>query len=69
MSPAELKEANRLFWIVKSRLIPDTWDCQTIKDMHADFFKRLWYNEEAYIHEEGFEESYQKKVDLIKLKG
>lgn len=51
------KEAYRLFWIVKGHLnAPE----QTILDSYNGYFKRVWYNEEAYIHEEGFEEAWRK---------
>ena len=62
MTQQELKEANRLFWIVKNRLIPSSWNDKTIKDMYDDFFKRVWCNEEAYVYEEGFEEAWQKRI-------
>ena len=62
MTQQELKEANRLFWIVKNRLIPSSWDDKTIKNMYDDFFERVWYNEEAFMYEEGFEEAWQKKL-------
>ena len=32
----------------------------TIMAMAPRYFKRLWYNEEAYIREEGFEEAWEK---------
>ena len=49
MSHRERKEAYRLFWMIKGRLIPDSWDDNTIKQMYDDFFKRVWYNTEAYL--------------------
>ena len=30
-----------------------------IEGAYESFFRRLWYNEEAYIQQEGFEENYQ----------
>ncbi len=33
---------------------------QTILNSYDSYFKRLWYNEEAYIHEEGFEEAWKQ---------
>lgn len=53
------KEANRLFWIVKGHLIPQSWSEETTEDMIQDYTKRIWYNEEAYLQEEGFEEAWQ----------
>jgi len=60
MSPTELKEANRIFWMVKHHLIPCTWSEETIADMVNDYIRRLWCNNEAYQYEEGFEEAYDK---------
>ena len=60
MSPEKLKEANRIFWMVKHHLIPHTWSEDAIIDMQNDYFRRLWYNNEAYQYEEGFEEAYAK---------
>jgi hypothetical protein len=34
---------------------------ETILSSYDGYFKRVWYNEEAYIHTEGFEEEYNKK--------
>lgn len=61
MDEDELREANRLMWMVKGRLIPETWHEQTIRDMVKDYTKRLWYNEEAYHYEKGFDEAYKRK--------
>tara|TARA_B100001113_G_C21023502_1_gene584607 strand:+ start:128 stop:271 length:144 start_codon:yes stop_codon:yes gene_type:complete len=36
---------------------------ETIRSCYDGYFKRLWYNNEAYIKEEGFEEAYNKKVN------
>ena len=48
-----IKEAYRLFWIVKGHLncTPDT-----ALSCYDGYFKRCWHNEEAWVHEEGFEE-------------
>lgn len=55
------KEYNRVFWIVKNQLIPDTWDNTTVLSMYEDFSKRLWNNNEHYQWERGFEEAYRLK--------
>lgn len=49
------KEAYRLFWIVKGHLNASE---QCILDCYDSYFKRVWYNEESYIHEQGFEEAW-----------
>ena len=33
---------------------------QTILNSYDSYFKRLWYNEEAYIYEKGFEDAWKK---------
>lgn len=54
------KEAHRLFWMVKGHLNASE---KTVIESAPGYFKRLWNNNEAYIAEEGFEESYQKLLD------
>lgn len=49
------KEAYRIFWIVKGHLnAPE----QCIYDCYDSYFKRVWYMEESYAHENGFEDAY-----------
>lgn len=50
-----------MMWMVKGTLIPDNWSQKDIDSMRESYFKRLWYNEEAYIYEEGFEDAYRTK--------
>ena len=61
MNEKELKEANRLHWIVKGHLVPDSWDEKSIKQMYDSYFKRIWGNHENCVNEEGFEEAWLKK--------
>ena len=49
------KDAYRLFWMIKGHLNASE---ETILSTYDGYFKRVWYNEEAYIHTEGFEEAY-----------
>lgn len=60
MSEFSHKEAYRLFWMVKGHLNTNE---KTILDSAPGYFKRLWNNNEAYLHEEGFEEAYKKLLD------
>ena len=50
-----LKEACKLFWMEKGH-----FNCtiETILDSRNSYFKRAWYNEEAYVHMKGFEEAF-----------
>jgi len=57
LSSVDVKEAYRLFWLVKGHL-NTTHEC--IIDSYDSYFKRVWYNEESYIHENGFEEAWTK---------
>ena len=40
---------------------------ETIMEMAPGYFKRLWYNEEAYIREEGFEEAWERCYKNVTL--
>ena len=55
------KEANRLFWIVKGHLIPESWKEETIMECYNSYIKRLWGNIEAYQHEIGFEAAWARR--------
>ena len=61
------KEYNRVFWIVKGRLIPDTWNNATVQEMYKDFYKRLWNNNECYLREAGFEKAYRSRYGRFNL--
>jgi len=63
MAKPSHKEAHRLFWMVKGHL--NTTE-ETIYNSYDGYFKRLWNNNEAYLHEEGFEKAYQKILDKSK---
>lgn len=56
-SSNEFKFKARIFWMVKGYL-PDK---RTIEDAYPGYLKRLWWNEEAYLRADGFEEAYEKK--------
>tara|TARA_B110000503_G_C6901806_1_gene311041 strand:- start:59 stop:310 length:252 start_codon:yes stop_codon:yes gene_type:complete len=52
------KEANRLNWIVKGKLIDASWSDEEVQKTYDSYFKRLWGNNESYIHEKGFEAAW-----------
>jgi len=58
-SPEVRKEANRLNWIIKGKLIDISWSDTEVEKTYHSYFKRLWGNNESYIHEDGFEEAYK----------
>lgn len=62
MTKEELKEANRIFWIVKGHLIPNQWSESDIQSMHDSYVRRVWGNHEACFHEDGFEDAWNKKT-------
>jgi len=58
-SPEVRKEANRLNWIIKGKLIDRSWSDIEVEKTYHSYFKRLWGNNESYIHEDGFEEAWK----------
>jgi hypothetical protein len=65
LTPEEIKEANRLYWIVKGQLIPDTWDEASVQSILKDYARRIWHNHEATsVHESGFEEAWAARHRL-----
>lgn len=56
MSSSEIKEAYRIFWMVKGHLNVSQSTAISCAD---GYFKRLWCNNEAYLHEDGFEEAWE----------
>ena len=57
MSDVSFKEKCRLFYVVKGHIAPND---QTVIDSYDGYFRRMWNNNEAYVHEEGFEEEYNR---------
>ncbi len=60
-SPELRKEANRLNWIIKGKLIDKSWSDIEVEKTYHSYFKRLWGNNEIYLHEEGFAEAWEKE--------
>lgn len=60
MDQSKIKEAYRIFFLVKGHL-----NCSqdTALSCYDSYFKRCWYNEEAWIREESFEKEYKKKFN------
>ena len=63
MNNEKRKSMFKVFWLVKGHLNTSEQD---IIDCYNSYFNRVWYNEEAYIYEEGFEEAYEKFYNNIK---
>ena len=68
MTPAERKEANRYYWIVKGHLIPETWQDKDVRSVLDGYLIRLWGNHENVVHEDGFEEAWQKRIGNLERK-
>ena len=60
MNLCDYKQEYRLFYMVKGHL-NTTHD--TVMKSADGYFRRLWNNNEAYLHEEGFEEAFKKVLD------
>ena len=58
-SPFVRKEANRLNWIIKGQLIDKSESDKTVEYIYDSYFKRLWNNNENYVHETGFEAAWK----------
>lgn len=65
MTLQEYIEANRLFWIEKGHLLPLHWTEESIQSILQSYFPRVWYNEESYVSEVGFEEALTSRLSLI----
>ena len=60
-SPFVRKEANRLNWIIKGKLIDRSWSDEEVEKTYDSYFKRLWGNNESYVHERGFEQAWKQR--------
>jgi hypothetical protein len=47
-----------MYWIVKGHLIPQSWGDEEVVKIYHSYFKRLWGNNESYIHEDGFSDAW-----------
>tara|TARA_B100001564_G_C20097504_1_gene427690 strand:- start:279 stop:473 length:195 start_codon:yes stop_codon:yes gene_type:complete len=64
MAQPKIKEAYRIFFLVKGHL-----NCseETARACYDNYFKRCWYNQESWIREEDFKEAYRKKYETTKF--
>ena len=60
-SPFVRKEANRFNWMIKGQLINRKESDSTVEHIYESYFKRLWNNNENYIHESGFETAWKAR--------
>ena len=62
MTYFQLKEANRLYWMVKGHLIPESWNEKDIEKTYDSYIARLWgNNERAEYSTLGFEAAWAER--------
>ena len=54
------KEQCRLFYMMKGHLNTNP---NTIRQQYNYYFKKLWYNEEAYYRQDNFNKHYSKHIE------
>ena len=66
-SPFVRKEANRLNWLIKGKLIDRSWSDQEVERTYDSYFKRLWGNNERMEYGAvGFEAAYKaREAELL----
>jgi len=66
-SPFVRKEANRLNWLVKGKLIDISESDATVEQLYDSYFKRLWGNNERMEYGAvGFEAAYKaREAELL----
>ena len=67
-SPYVRKEANRFNWMIKGKLIDETWSDEDVEKTYNSYFARLWGNNEMYLHEDGFEEAWLDRINNTDIK-
>ena len=65
-SPKVRKEANRLNWLIKGKLIDRSWSDEAVEKTYDSYFKRLWGNNERMEYgATGFEAAYKAREEEI----
>ena len=65
-SPEVRREANRLNWMVKGKLIDISESDSVVEYLYDSYFKRLWGNHERSQYAlEGFEVAYENRVQEL----
>lgn len=71
-TPEVRKEANRLNWMIKGKLIDISESDSVVEYIHDSYFKRLWGNiERSGYGLEGFEAAYEIRLEealLVEMK-
>jgi|TARA_B110000908_G_scaffold44907_1_gene54675 hypothetical protein len=61
MNIDELKKVNEMFWAVKGQMFPTEYAPKEMRRIYDSYFKRMWGNNEFYLHLEGFEEAWNNR--------
>lgn len=63
MTYFQRKEANRLYWMVKGHLIPESWPDKEVMSIYDSYMKRLWGNHERAVYgSSGFEAAWAERA-------
>ena len=57
-----LRDTALLYWMVKGH-IPEflrTAPVEELERINDSYFRRMWNNNEAYLHKEGFDEAWEE---------
>lgn len=57
MNSAQRKNCYELFYLVKGHV--KYFSDGDLEQIQVDYTRRLWYNEEAHLYLDGFEEAYR----------
>ena len=61
-SPYVRKEANRFYWLVKGKLIDESWSDEQVEKTYDSYMTRLWGNNERAVYgETGFESAWKRR--------
>ena len=53
--------------MIKGKLIDRSWSDDAVEKTYNSYFKRLWNNNENYIHESGFEQAWKaREAEIFK---
>lgn len=64
MTQQERRNAYELFYMVKGHV--KYFDDEDLAAITRDYTKRLWWNEEAHLYLDGFEEAYREFLRTTK---
>ena len=66
MDLKELKQVNQMFYAVKGHLFPESYSVEEMRSVYNSYFKRMWGNNEFYLHVEDFEAVWNNRSVWLK---